>query len=88
MSDRVAAKRDEELRWIVRRKLADFAGNVANDVIPISQMLITYAVFTLVMKREMTRECAPEGYPATFTHAMYSFACILDNGCIRPTART
>ncbi|KZV63091.1 P-loop containing nucleoside triphosphate hydrolase protein [Peniophora sp. CONT] len=55
MSDRLAEKRDEELRWIVRRKFADLANNVANgDIIPILQMLATYAVFTLVMKREMT----------------------------------
>ncbi|VDB84814.1 unnamed protein product [Peniophora sp. CBMAI 1063] len=54
MSERLAAKREDELHWIIRRKLADLANNVVNDMIPISQMLVTYAVFTVVMKREMT----------------------------------
>ena len=56
MSERLATKREDELHWIIRRKLADLANNVANDIIPITQMLATYAVFTVIMKGEMTRE--------------------------------
>ena len=56
MSGRLAEKRQEELHWIVRRRLADLANNVANDIIPITQMLATYAVFTVIMKGEMTRK--------------------------------
>ncbi|KZV67808.1 P-loop containing nucleoside triphosphate hydrolase protein [Peniophora sp. CONT] len=55
MSARLDKKRDEELWWIMRRKLADLANNTTNgDLIPILQMVATYAVFTLVMKRELT----------------------------------
>ncbi|VDB89909.1 unnamed protein product [Peniophora sp. CBMAI 1063] len=54
IADRLALKRDEELKWIKSRELATLATDILNHVIPLFQMVATYAVYTLVMKKDLT----------------------------------
>ncbi|KZV64704.1 hypothetical protein PENSPDRAFT_656364 [Peniophora sp. CONT] len=54
IADRLAVKRDEELKWIKSRELATLATDILNHVIPLFQMVATYAVYTLIMKKELT----------------------------------
>ncbi|VDB89911.1 unnamed protein product [Peniophora sp. CBMAI 1063] len=54
IADRLAVKRDEELRWIKARELATLAMDIFNHIIPLFQMVATYAVYTLVMKKQLT----------------------------------
>ncbi|KZV72448.1 P-loop containing nucleoside triphosphate hydrolase protein [Peniophora sp. CONT] len=54
LADRVSSKRTDELQWIRTRELLKLANRLANLVIPVLQLITTYAVYTLVMRRELT----------------------------------
>ncbi|KZV64708.1 P-loop containing nucleoside triphosphate hydrolase protein [Peniophora sp. CONT] len=54
IADRLAVKRDEELKWIKSRELATLTTDVLNHTIPFLQMVATYSVYTLVMKKQLT----------------------------------
>ncbi|VDC01967.1 unnamed protein product [Peniophora sp. CBMAI 1063] len=54
MSDRLAKKRDEELSWILPVQLLNLSSEVTSYSVTIVQLAATYAVFAIVMKRELT----------------------------------
>ncbi|KAF8218227.1 hypothetical protein K438DRAFT_1925383 [Mycena galopus ATCC 62051] len=57
---RIAQKRDDELRWVWYRKLLYTASMTVNSVVPTITMLVTYATYvsnvilTLIMKEELS----------------------------------
>jgi hypothetical protein len=53
-NDRVASKREDELRLILKRKLLELASNNVNYVVPLAHMIACYATFTLVMRRPLS----------------------------------
>ncbi|KZV74802.1 P-loop containing nucleoside triphosphate hydrolase protein [Peniophora sp. CONT] len=54
MSDRLAQKRDGELSWILPVQLLNLSSEVVSYCVTILQLAATYAVFSLVMKRQLT----------------------------------
>ncbi|EIN13416.1 P-loop containing nucleoside triphosphate hydrolase protein [Punctularia strigosozonata HHB-11173 SS5] len=50
----IAEKREDELKWLWKRRLLDLLNNNVNYVIPLAHMIATYVTFTLVMKRDLT----------------------------------
>ncbi|KAI0693031.1 hypothetical protein BC835DRAFT_1520746 [Cytidiella melzeri] len=50
----VAEKREEELSWIWKRKVIGFASSIANHIMPLAHMVVTYAVYTLVHRKPLT----------------------------------
>jgi hypothetical protein len=54
MNERVGARRADELRLILKRKLLELANGNLNYVIPLSHMLVSFSVYTLVMKKPLT----------------------------------
>ncbi|GJE86639.1 multidrug resistance-associated ABC transporter [Phanerochaete sordida] len=54
MNEKVAEKREEELNLIWKRRLIELTNICINYCIPLVHMVVTYAIFTLVMKRELT----------------------------------
>ncbi|KAI4529011.1 P-loop containing nucleoside triphosphate hydrolase protein [Schizophyllum commune Loenen D] len=49
MSERVGAKREEELKWIWKRQMLDMVNGNLNFVIPIFTMMATYITHTAIM---------------------------------------
>ncbi|VDC00900.1 unnamed protein product [Peniophora sp. CBMAI 1063] len=54
LADRVSNKRDDELKWIRSRELMKLANSLINLLIPVLQLIATYAIYTIVMRRELT----------------------------------
>ncbi|VDC03809.1 unnamed protein product [Peniophora sp. CBMAI 1063] len=54
IAERLDAKRTEELRWLRSFELVNLGNNSITLVIPILQMVATYATFTLVMGGRLT----------------------------------
>ncbi|CCM00579.1 uncharacterized protein FIBRA_02614 [Fibroporia radiculosa] len=54
MQDRLAHRRDEELTYMRKYKLLDFLIGYINHLIPVITMIVTYTLFTVVMKGELT----------------------------------
>ncbi|KDQ56809.1 hypothetical protein JAAARDRAFT_132140 [Jaapia argillacea MUCL 33604] len=54
IAGKVAEKREEELKWQWKRQVLSLLNEDVNYIIPVAQMLVTYMVFTMVMKRELT----------------------------------
>ncbi|KIJ68811.1 hypothetical protein HYDPIDRAFT_81693, partial [Hydnomerulius pinastri MD-312] len=54
MGGRLQAQREEELSWTKKRSLLQLLNNMINFVIPIVVMLVTYSVYTLVAKQNLT----------------------------------
>ncbi|PSR81762.1 hypothetical protein PHLCEN_2v6271 [Hermanssonia centrifuga] len=52
--EEVTEKREEELVWVWKRKVLGLSNNIINYVIPLVHMVVTYATFTLIMKRELS----------------------------------
>ncbi|KDR68699.1 hypothetical protein GALMADRAFT_146052 [Galerina marginata CBS 339.88] len=52
-SDAIRDKRDEELEWIWKDKMTNLLNGVINFIIPIITMLVTYATYTMVMKKSL-----------------------------------
>ncbi|KAI0775463.1 hypothetical protein BC629DRAFT_1595092 [Irpex lacteus] len=52
--DSVAEKREEELKWIWKRKLLGMFSNVANHTIPLIHMVVTYGIYTAVQGKPLT----------------------------------
>ncbi|KAJ3558885.1 hypothetical protein NM688_g664 [Phlebia brevispora] len=50
----VAQKRDEELKLVWKRKLLQLATGAVNHSIPFTHMIVTYATYTLVMKKSLS----------------------------------
>ncbi|KIP07615.1 hypothetical protein PHLGIDRAFT_413728 [Phlebiopsis gigantea 11061_1 CR5-6] len=50
----VAVKREEELKWIWRRALYGLINFNVNYIIPLLHMIVTYAIYTLIMKQNLT----------------------------------
>ncbi|KAF7797051.1 hypothetical protein EIP86_008243 [Pleurotus ostreatoroseus] len=46
-------KRDEELKWVWRRRLLEIANGIVNHVIPMLHMVVTFTIYTIVMKQEL-----------------------------------
>jgi hypothetical protein len=61
MNERVGARRADELRLILKRKLLELANGNLNYVIPLSHMLVSFSVYTLVMKKPLTCAYCPSG---------------------------
>lgn len=55
VDDLLAEKRDEELRWVRVREIAQLTINLVNYTIPLAQMISTFFAFTVIMKRQLTR---------------------------------
>ncbi|KAJ6590816.1 P-loop containing nucleoside triphosphate hydrolase protein [Mycena sp. CBHHK59/15] len=53
MKDRIADKRDDELRWIRKRRLLDLASSTINFLIPVITMTVTYGTYTLIMGKPL-----------------------------------
>ncbi|ORX36515.1 hypothetical protein BD324DRAFT_651753 [Kockovaella imperatae] len=54
IKERVASKREHELDWIYKRRLASLANMIIYQVLPVLTMAITFACYTIVQKRELT----------------------------------
>ncbi|KAI0031196.1 hypothetical protein K488DRAFT_79193 [Vararia minispora EC-137] len=54
ISNRVAERRDEELKFFQSRELVSLLHQVLNYAIPVLVMIGSYATFTVVMKQELT----------------------------------
>ncbi|KAF5313867.1 hypothetical protein D9619_013092 [Psilocybe cf. subviscida] len=50
----IKEKREEELRWLWKSKVLSLFTDVINFTIPILTMLVTFALYTLVMKENLT----------------------------------
>ena len=55
VNDMIAIKRDEELRWVRMREVAQLIINLVNYTIPLAQMISIFFTFTVIMKRQLTR---------------------------------
>ncbi|KDQ56810.1 hypothetical protein JAAARDRAFT_131890 [Jaapia argillacea MUCL 33604] len=53
IAQQVAEKREEELKWQWKRQILSLWNENVNYVIPIVHMLVTYIIFTVVMKKEL-----------------------------------
>jgi hypothetical protein len=49
----VIEKREEELKWVWRRKMLELFNNCLNFIVPLVHMVITYATYTLIMKQQL-----------------------------------
>jgi ABC-type multidrug transport system fused ATPase/permease subunit len=54
MDARVRAKRADELRLILKRKLVELASNNINYVLPLAHMIACYTTFVVVMKKPLS----------------------------------
>ncbi|KAI0775462.1 ABC transporter type 1, transmembrane domain-containing protein [Irpex lacteus] len=54
VKESVSEKREEELKWVWKRKLLGMASNTANHTIPLVHMVVTYGVYTAVQKKPLT----------------------------------
>ncbi|EED80206.1 predicted protein [Postia placenta Mad-698-R] len=54
LSKQLGAKREDELTWIKTSKLLELANNNLNHIIPPITMVITYLIYTLIMKEQLT----------------------------------
>ncbi|KAJ6610803.1 hypothetical protein B0H10DRAFT_2059064 [Mycena sp. CBHHK59/15] len=53
MNDRIADKRDAELKWIRKYRFISLASNIINSIIPIITMALTYGTYTLIMGKPL-----------------------------------
>ncbi|KAF8157953.1 multidrug resistance-associated ABC transporter [Crassisporium funariophilum] len=53
MSKSLKVKRDEELAWIWKDKVIMLLNGVVNFIIPTITMVVTYGVYTIIMKEEL-----------------------------------
>ncbi|EIM92492.1 uncharacterized protein STEHIDRAFT_127305 [Stereum hirsutum FP-91666 SS1] len=54
INERVAEKRDDELRWIRRRQLLNLLNGNMNYIIPAITMIVTYFAYTVWMGKDLT----------------------------------
>ncbi|KAK8861564.1 hypothetical protein IAR55_002386 [Kwoniella newhampshirensis] len=54
IKQRVAAKREDELDLLWKRRLLELATNLLNIILPVLTMTVTFAMYTLVQKRQLT----------------------------------
>ncbi|KIK08096.1 hypothetical protein K443DRAFT_672979 [Laccaria amethystina LaAM-08-1] len=54
MNKKIQERREEELNWMWKDKVLDLCNDMINFIIPTITMLITYAVYTLIMKEQLT----------------------------------
>lgn len=54
MSDRIYARREEEVKLLRRRKIYDIGVNLTNIIIPAFTLLATYGVHTVVLKKPLS----------------------------------
>nr|XP_031862945.1 uncharacterized protein CI109_001420 [Kwoniella shandongensis]KAA5530017.1 hypothetical protein CI109_001420 [Kwoniella shandongensis] len=54
VKERVAAKREDELNLLWKRRLLEIASNLLNIILPVLVMIVTFALYTLVQKRTLT----------------------------------
>ncbi|KAH9907116.1 ABC transporter type 1, transmembrane domain-containing protein [Fomitopsis serialis] len=50
----LAEKREDELELVKKSKLLDLINNNLNHAIPLVTMIVTYATYTMIMKRDLT----------------------------------
>jgi ABC-type multidrug transport system fused ATPase/permease subunit len=53
MKEQIDLKRDQELHWVFRRKILSLVNMVVNHIIPLLHMVVTFAIYTLVLKRPL-----------------------------------
>ncbi|KZT67108.1 multidrug resistance-associated ABC transporter [Daedalea quercina L-15889] len=74
---RVAAqtseKREEELKLVEKNKLLNLINGNINHVIPLITMIVTYATFTVIMKRDLTASVVFSSITVfeTFSHLLH-----------------
>ena len=56
MSDRLDKTRQEELLWLWKLKLLDQVNGLFGFLYPIMTMMVSYTLYTLVMKETLTRK--------------------------------
>ncbi|WVR03866.1 hypothetical protein IAU60_000864 [Kwoniella sp. DSM 27419] len=54
VKERVASKREDELHFIWQRRLMSLLTHVLNNILPVLTMTTTFAMYTLVQKRQLT----------------------------------
>ncbi|EKM56944.1 uncharacterized protein PHACADRAFT_254352 [Phanerochaete carnosa HHB-10118-sp] len=54
VNETIAETRENELKYIWKRRMLGLTNNCVNHCIPLIHMVVTYAVYTLVMKRNLT----------------------------------
>jgi ABC-type multidrug transport system fused ATPase/permease subunit len=54
VKSQINATRAEELRWTFRREMLHLANILMNIVIPMTHMVVTFIVYTVVMERRLT----------------------------------
>jgi len=60
VNDQIADKREEELTYVRIYKLLEFANGVTNFFLPCVTMVVTYTVYTLGMRQQLTgTNCMP-----------------------------
>ncbi|KAI0066574.1 P-loop containing nucleoside triphosphate hydrolase protein [Artomyces pyxidatus] len=53
MADRLAGKRDIELRFVRRKEILNMLTGIVNYVIPVITMIVTFGTYTAIMKQEL-----------------------------------
>ncbi|EKM56946.1 uncharacterized protein PHACADRAFT_172648 [Phanerochaete carnosa HHB-10118-sp] len=54
VKETIAESRENELKYVWKSKILGLATGCVNHVIPLMHMIVTYAVYTVVMKRKLT----------------------------------
>ncbi|KAJ3554167.1 hypothetical protein NP233_g12480 [Leucocoprinus birnbaumii] len=54
MRQRIATRREEEVKWLMKRKMCDLVITIINFLIPAFTMLATYASHTLIFKKQLS----------------------------------
>ncbi|TFY57504.1 hypothetical protein EVJ58_g6979 [Rhodofomes roseus] len=57
VAEQVAEKRGEEMSFVRSLRMREFLMNYVNHLIPLVTMIVTYAVYTLLMKQTLTGMC-------------------------------
>ncbi|KZT67088.1 P-loop containing nucleoside triphosphate hydrolase protein [Daedalea quercina L-15889] len=65
-------KREEELEFVKKNKLLELVNNNVNHIIPLITMIVTYATFAIIMKRDLTASVVFSSITVfeTFTHLL------------------
>ncbi|KAH9922615.1 uncharacterized protein B0H18DRAFT_1120791 [Fomitopsis serialis] len=69
----LAEKREDELELVKKSKLLDLINNNLNHAIPLVTMIVTYATYTMIMKRDLTASVVFSSITVfdTFSHLMH-----------------
>ncbi|KAH9836198.1 uncharacterized protein C8Q71DRAFT_761194 [Rhodofomes roseus] len=73
VAEQVAEKREEEMSFVRSLRMREFLMNYVNHLIPLVTMIVTYAVYTLLMKQTLTGMCLTLRYELQQTFLMIPF---------------